>query len=82
MITRNEKIYIDKMHGDNIQITTNNSIFPIRLVSPCKARIYIYIYIYEQETSVCMCCVAKTNKKHVCFTNLRILLIHSHVCEW
>ena len=72
------------MHGDNIQITTSNSIFPIRLVSPCKARIYIYIYIYiyEQETSVCMCCVAKANKKHVCFTNLRILLIHSHVCEW
>ena len=37
--------------------------------------------MYEQETSACMCCVVKINKKHVCLTNCRILLILSHVCE-
>ena len=42
----------------------------------------VYIYIYEQETSVCMCCVVKINRKHVCLTHFRILLILSHVCEW
>ena len=63
MITRNEKIYIDKMHGDNIQITTNNSIFPIRLVSPCKARIYIYIYLYIQTRNQCVYVLRSKNKQ-------------------
>ena len=37
----------------------------------------------KQEISVCMCCVVKISKNHnVCFTNFRILLIHSHVCKW
>ena len=41
------------------------------------------IYIYEQETNVSKCCVVKINKKHnVCLTNVHILLILSHVCEW
>ena len=41
----------------------------------------MYVCMYEQETSACMCCVVKINKKHVCLTNCRILLILSHVCE-
>ena len=40
-----------------------------------------YIYTYEQEASVCMCCVVKINKKQVCLTNFRILLILSHLCQ-
>ena len=58
------------------------TLFPYILYIYIYIYMCVYIYIYEQETSVCMCCVVKINRKHVCLTHFRILLILSHVCEW